>query len=279
MINTTTILTQPEVSVNFFYVFSVLSMGFIFGAAMFEYTLRSLRGKDEDEDEEEQDDSSDEVLEEYTTKYLEEYKALKKRDLSNEELNALGSKMVTEKLPDEKVIVIMSYDKNTESFWYYTDHLKDVSYEILETIARKFAIEYDCKSICANADEVAADEVANEVASEAEANANAVDADEVANASASEVAASEAAAQAAPAELPLLKSSVFATFKKYNTGLKGASSNFSPPSNIIEQSNHFRFRGKICDYEREKIEKEYILSSLDYATYKNLIELQNKKLL
>jgi hypothetical protein len=203
---------------------------------MFEIVLQRIRERDTEEEEGEIIEKED-----YTTRYVEEFEALDYKQLSDDELLALGEKNVTVTLPNEneKVVVIMSYDKKTESFWYYTDHLKEVSYAILETIARKFAIDYDCKSICASA------------------------VCEASEAAAAAEAASEAAA-AAP--------SVFATFKKYNTGMKGASSNFSPAANVIEQANHFRFRGKLCDYTQQKIQKVVADLTLDYATYKKLLE-------
>jgi hypothetical protein len=72
------------------------------------------------------------------------------------------------------------------------------------------------------------------------------------------------------AELP---TSVFAKFKKYNTGGKGSTPNFTSVVKVIEQMNHFRYRGKIYDYEAtQKLSEKKEEAILDYASYKILCE-------
>jgi hypothetical protein len=274
MFNTTTIPTVTNVNepIDFFQVLSILSLGLLFGASMVEYTLYRMKEHiiDGDEEEEEQEEELD---------YTAAFHALKRRELSADELTALGTQCVREILPVGNIEIIMTYDKHTESFWYYTDHLKEVSYAALETIAQKFAIEYDCKAICAGAGKAEAG------AGAASAGASACEtAAEEACASACETEAAEAAegcetcarvcasaCEAGPEAGPEAVKSVFASFKKYNTGYKGANSNFSPAVNIVEQANHFRFRGKLCDFNEQKIQKVFIEPTLDYATYKKLL--------
>jgi DNA-binding TFAR19-related protein (PDSD5 family) len=256
MINTTTIPTQLN-NTSYICIFGILTTGFLIGASMMELFLFKIREKQR----EAADDSSEEEEEprnSYCDKYTDEFEALSTRVLTEEELQNLNTKIVREQVA-EKVEVLLTFDKETDTFWYYTDQLKEVSYDILETVARKFAIDYDCKMICLepvqegqSASEAAASEA---VASEAVASA------------------SEAAAVAANAAAP----SVFAKFKKYNTGGKGAASNFTAAVKVVEQRNHFRYRGKIVDYEESlKKEEKKEEPTLDYASYKKLLEKKEK---
>ena len=253
MINTTTIPTQMN-EFTWTDMFTSFSMWFICSMSMIEivmhYVCKNNGAYEDDEDDEE---------EIYTDKYVDEFKALTRRELTKEEMVLLKTKIVRETMPDDNVVV-MTYDNDLECFCYYTDHLKDVNYNMLETIARKYAIEYDCKFICVEA-ESAAD------ADDAHA-ADAADADD---------ADADDAHAAEPVVAEVEPKSVFAKFKKYNTGGKGAAPNFNPPVKVIEQSNHFRFKGKLCDYEEYKGQEDREQKSknepvLDYANYKNLLE-------
>jgi len=283
MINTTTIPTTATSGNDFMQVMWIIGLGLLFGASMVEFVLHRIKEHAIDDLTVEPKDKKTD----YTRKYSEEFRSLKKRDLSEDELTKLGSKCVMETLPNGNIEVIMTYDKKTESFWYYTDHLKEVSYASLETIARKFAIDFDCKAICVyDASEAEASASASEAAesasaSEAEASASEADAEAESASEAEAESTSEAesestseaeeSASASEAEAPKQTKPLFATFKKYNTGYKGANSNFPSPVSVVEQSNHFRFRGKIGDYNEEKIEKVSIEPTLDYSTYKKLL--------
>ena len=70
---------------------------------------------------------------------------------------------------------------------------------------------------------------------------------------------------------------VFAKFKKYNSGGKGANPNFKTNVKVIEQTNHFRYKGKLnayADVLKERAEKEKAQASpiLDYAAYRDLLK-------
>lgn len=192
----------------------------------------------------------------YCDTYTEAFEALPVRDLSEDELASLNTKIVREEVADE-VEVILTYDKTTETFWYYTDKLKEISYDILETVAQKFAIEHDCKAIFLQV---------------------------LPEPSALDPASLEPAALEGPAceveQHKVEKPSVFAKFKDYNTGGKGSVPNFTSVIKVIEQMNHFRYRGKICDYEATlKAEKKSEEKSIDYASYKKLLETHKIKTL
>jgi hypothetical protein len=244
MFNTTTEPTQIQETTLavFLHITSILSISMVIGASMIELFLYRLREKEREESdsvEEESETNETDLEEEYCEKYCEEFEALAMRDLSEEELKNLNTKIVRETV-SANVDIIMTFDKSTDTFWYYTDHLKEVSYAILETVARKYALAYDCKKICLSEPVT---EPATDIVNEPE-----------------------------PANVP----SVFAKFKKYNTGGKGSAPNFTSVIKVIEQMNHFRYRGKLYDYEEsQKLTKkisEAIEPVLDYATYKNLME-------
>jgi hypothetical protein len=257
MYNTTTIPTT-QLDGSFLGFFYVLSMGAIVGASLIELFLFRLRVRLREKGGAYIDDDSEEEVEEetedYCNNYQDEFDALSLRKLSEEELKQLNTKIVREQVAEE-VEVIMTFDKATETFWYYTDKLKEVSYPILETVARKFAIENDCKIIClqAQAEQAQAEQAPTPIQALSEALTETPE-------------QAEESTQAEQTQAP----SVFAKFKSYNAG-KGSAPNFTSVVEVIEQMNHFRYRGKIVDYEeraRVKVEEP----TLDYASYKKLLE-------
>ncbi len=209
-------------------------------------------GEDEDEDEKKN----------YTDKYNEDYANLKECNLSKLDFLILNTRYVKEETPGGEVI--MSYDKEMDCFLYYTDNLKEITYAILETVARKFVIENDCKIIY-NVGSKPAEAEAPKV----EAAAGDTDSDTVS------VSSDEAVVEEKPV-------SVFAKFKKYNTGGKGSVPNFKAVIDVVEQTNHFRFKGKIYDYEEIVKQNETARKAkettkpLDYAAYKKQL-LENSK--
>jgi hypothetical protein len=251
MFNTTTIPTNY--SSPFLSILNILSIGLVLGGSFIELFLYRLREKERSinndySDSDSESESSDEAEDNepsYCQQYYTEFEALTMRQLTDTELEQLNTKIVREEVA-EKVEVILTYDKTTETFWYYTDKLKEVSYDILETVARKFAIEYDCKIICLHAKELDAKELDTNKAE-------------------------PVVAEPVVADKPV--PSVFAKFKDYNTAGKGSAPNFTSVLKVIEQMNHFRYRGKLCDYaERIKVtEKTSDEPTLDYASFKKIL--------
>ena len=276
MFNTTTIPTSINTPASICHIASILSIAALIGASVCELFLYRMKericlGENLPESETEEEEN-------YCDKYVEEFEALPARELSEEELTDLNKKIVREQVAEE-VEVILTFDKSTDTFWYYTDKLKDVSYDILETVARKFAIDYDCKAIFLT---IEGDE---EPASLAEGDASLAEGDaSLAEGAASLAEGADAAslddgtASLAAAPAP----SVFAKFKNYNTGGKGSTPNFTSVIKVIEQMNHFRYRGKICDYEETlKVAEKKVVEekTIDYASYKKLLETTKIKTL
>jgi len=209
-------------------------------------------------------DSEDEDEEEKEEKYMEEFKALADLEINFSELK---NKMVretvdretvgreTENSTDENIKsfdIILTYDKETETFWYYTDILKEVSYDILETVARKFAIEHNCKRLYVQkAEEKDESDEAYKIENGGER-----------------------------AEPPVDPPSVFAKFKKYNNGTRGIGGLPIFNKEIVEATNHFRYKGKLYNYEevlkKKTGEEKNIYPELDYAAYKLLMQAKKE---
>ena len=250
MFNTTTEPTPIPTSMvaAFFNILSILGMSLLIGGSMTELFLYRLREQDRRKEEETADETeTEEEQEDYSTKYTEAFEALALRELSDEEIRQLNTKMVREEVAPN-VEVILTFDKETDTFWYYTDKLKDVSYAMLETVARKFAIDYDCKIIFQ--EDVFYDDEDKEKEQKEQAQAQ----------------KEQAQKEQAQAKEP----SVFAKFKNYNTG-KGAAPNFTSVIKVTEQMNHFRYRGKLADYATPKPPQEED-NTMDYASYKKLMD-------
>jgi hypothetical protein len=126
---------------TFFTVFGALTGGIVLG-----FTIVSYMVYDKDYKYEEDDDDK-EGEEEYCFKFFDELENLPERELEREELEELRLKTLEEETPEGKVI--MSYNSDTESFWYYSDSTT-IPYSSLDAVARLYAITYNCKSICVN---------------------------------------------------------------------------------------------------------------------------------
>lgn len=87
------------------------------------------------------------IIRQYEKGHLDELEALDDNKLSNEDLTALRNLNVEDETPFGKVI--MTYNSDTESYWYYSDS-KSVPYKTLDALARNFAVTHSCKCVCVN---------------------------------------------------------------------------------------------------------------------------------
>jgi hypothetical protein len=132
--------TLYDMLTTFFTVFGALTSGIVLGFTLVSYMAYDKNDKyEEDEKDAEQD--------EYCFKFFDELENLPERELEKEELEELRLKTLEEETPEGKVI--MSYNSDTESFWYYADSTT-IPYSSLDAVARLYAITYNCKSICVN---------------------------------------------------------------------------------------------------------------------------------
>ena len=83
----------------------------------------------------------------YGQMWFDELEELEDRELSDEDLADLKNKTITLDTPEGEVL--MYYNHNTETFWYYSNN-KNISNRTLDAVARKYSITYNCKKICVN---------------------------------------------------------------------------------------------------------------------------------
>jgi hypothetical protein len=181
----------------------------------------------EDSEEGEEGEEGEEVK--YESQYFKQLEDLPEKELSPEELAVISQHVLMEETP--KGLVYMSYNAETQTFNYYTDKFVDVPYDILDTVARLFAVTFLCKQVCVNyREEVEKGE--QNMLSEIEFDTLKKELEErnLVNNSNKE-------------------RSVFASFKKYN---KKNGNNVEKKYYIVtEKANRFKYKGKISDYERE----------------------------
>ena len=140
--NTTTEPTvMPET--GFFYnqyCFGVFCIGFsIFFTEIVLKYIKITDSYDDDKVEEVEEEVEEDEI--YTDKYIDEFNLLNERILTDLDYLNLKKNSICETTPGG--IVLLNYNKETDGFCYYTDKLKEITYDILETVARKFVIEYN----------------------------------------------------------------------------------------------------------------------------------------
>ena len=207
--------TQTSLA-NLMTLFSVLGGGMLIAWTLVGYIIRHDTAETDSEDEE------------YERSYYEEFEALEEKDHTTDYLELLGNKWVHEDTPCG--VVIMTYKAAHESFWYYADR-RSVPYRILDTVARRFAIENDCKSVCVNYKE------------------------EFEKGKAEAIAAKTVGKEGSDAQIPRKpeKRSPFATFKSYNMK-KGRTT--SKKYIITENANRFTNKGPVSEWIDPNAESE-----------------------
>ena len=232
---------------------------------------------DEGQEAEAEEDDEEEDKEQYMKSYCAAFQALDAtRILSKDELSVLKTKtvneIVQEQLDNGETLdkeIIMTYNCDTDSFWYYTNYATRLSFEILNMVARKFVIEYNCKAVykgevfkekedLTEEDDLTEEEDLTEedlTEEEEEEEEKKTDGDE-------EEEVTEEKKELT--EVPIIPKPIFARFKNYNTdplpsaqtaqtGAKvqtGAKAQTGAKVQQIEEipKNQFKYRGKLNDY-------------------------------
>ena len=192
-----------------------------------------------------EDDESKEIP--YSYQYYEEFEKFPVIELSKERIKSLLNNVLFETTPKGNVIMYYDYDK--ESFNYYCD-VKDISYLYLETVVRKYAINFNCKKLVVN------------IQKEIENATNKIKESEI-------------------KENSVVKkdTGVFASFKSYNRKGTGGSKNPKKKYIVCEFANRYSYCGKVSEYsflkkEDYKVEKHQ--DKMDYKTFKKLMDEKNK---
>jgi len=167
-------------------------------------------------------------------------------ELTEEFVNDLSLNTVTETTP--RGDVLMYYSSKLGSFVYHSK-TKEIPYKYLETVARKYVIEYNCKKLYID------------IRKEYEKGLNKYN--EIKEKE--EKAAKDAKDGVVDETKENKKKQIFANFKTYNR--KGEVHNKQKDKIYIlkEQANRYSYRGKIEEYSEAKVE-----SCLDKKVLENL---------
>ena len=203
---------------------------------------------DEDEDEDDTNDNTNDTKKEiaYQMKWFEEFDEMdetgdtgddehdeqEEEELTEEFVNNLSLNTITETTP--RGDVLMYYSSKLGTFVYHS-HTKEIPYNYLETVARKYVIEYNCKKLYIDIRKEYEKGVQKykEIKAKEEKNAADGGVDETKENK---------------------KKQIFANFKTYNR--KGEVHNKQKDKIYIlkEQANRYSYRGKIEEYSEAKVE-------------------------
>jgi hypothetical protein len=210
----------------------------------------------------------------YEEKYKDKYVLLENNELSEQRLEELKYAIVMETTPIGNVILF--YDKSRNTFTYYSDNT--IPYRFLETVARKYVVIHNCKSIFVDMDEQIknAQNKLDEKKRKLEEDNERKKQEAILNPN---------------AQVPV-KKNVFAKLKSYNkdSGLKAAgisgeakhsSSKRSTTENedtmiLKEKANRYSCEGKIANFsflkkvDRKIVDKRYAMSFSEFKKMQNM---------
>ena len=251
------------ISTSFIYLILMIN-NFVGGYFEINYTNGDEDG-DEDEDEDEDDGESEhvETKEEeipYEMKWFDEFNDAEsegdesvEEELTEEFVNDLSLNTVTETTP--RGDVLMYYSSKLGSFVYHS-RTKEIPYKYLETVARKYVIEYSCKKLYVD------------IRKEYEKGLNKYKETKEKE----EKAAKDAKDGVVDDTKENKKKQIFANFKTYNR--KGEIHNKQKDKIYIlkEHANRYSYRGKIEEYSEAKVESclDKNGKDIDFASFKKM---------
>jgi len=176
----------------------------------------------------------------YENKYKEKYNNLEEINIDKEDLEQFKNKIIIENTPRGNILLYFNFE--TELFDYYCDK-KDIPYLYLETVARKYVTQYNCKQIFVNmADELKKD-------------------------------SPEIIKQSVPDNTQInqiVQKTPFAEYKKYNKNISRGNKNDTKKYILKEKSNRYSYCGKISEYSFLK-DHYYKNTKMTFADFKNKI--------
>ena len=200
------------------------------------------------------DDTDSEDLDDkeiFVSQYFDELDELEENELTPSDKLYITEKVLREDTPEGEVI--MTYNFKNETFEYYTDSASRITYDILDTLARLFAISYDCKVLCVN--------YRKELEKGETKMKRDIELDKL-----SELKATQSTA----------KNNVFAAYKHYNRKSGGNGSGSGKKYCVItENSNKFRYKGKLEEFEKNKkketeVQEKAPVINITYNEYKEM---------
>ena len=214
-----------------------LVIGGVIAAWIISYIIYDKKSTCEDIQKILDNDTDDEVIElPFEEKYLNELKALEQKEFSNDEKKALKKKHHKEKTP--MGFAIITYDDDV--FIYYCRNGQSMPYKYLDTLARKFVIENNCRDIYVPLElENNKKSLQTEVSTECEDSETDTECEE-------------------------------SIFVKLKSKIKNT---ITSKTEIVKKMNKFKYGGLIEDFEKKsKVEKENEQpKKINFSDYKKLL--------
>ena len=245
------------ISTSFIYLILMINN---FVDAYFEISYTDGDDDDDDDDEEGESEGMETKEEDipYEMKWFDEFNDTDsdesvEDELTEEFVNDLSLNTVTETTP--RGDVLMYYSSKLGSFVYHS-RTKEIPYKYLETVARKYVIEYNCKKLYVD------------IRKEYEKGLNKYKETKEKE----EKAAKDAKDGVVDETKENKKKQIFANFKTYNR--KGEIHNKQKDKIYIlkEQANRYSYRGKIEEYSETKVESCLYKNGkdIDFASFKKM---------
>jgi hypothetical protein len=199
------------------------------------------------------DDSVSEELDDkelFVSRYFDELDELEETELTESDKLYVSDSVLREDTPEGEVI--MKYNFKNETFEYYTDGISHITYDILDTLARLFAISYDCKILCVN------------YRKELEKGENKMKRDIEVDKLSEETKSDQSSS----------KNTVFVAYKHYNRK-SGSIGSVKKYCVITENSNKFKYKGKLEEYEttskmENELQAKHPVYNISYSEYKDM---------
>jgi len=263
----------------FFYIGS--GLGVLFSSTLLYYsyphilnTIHSTRlykyVKDVDKEEKEQSEQQRKE-QPYENKYYDRFEQLECEDLEEDTVKGMKNNALYETTPKGKVI--MYYDFEKESFVYYCD-TKDIPYLYLETVARKYALTYNCKKIVVD--------IKKEMENAKQSNVKQTNVKQSnvkqTNVNQTNTTKSNLSTIYENTSSTKKANDMFASFKSYNRKGTGGSKSMNKNFVLRQNANRYSYNGKVSQYPilktyDYKIEKP--MEKMDYETFKKLMAKKN----
>ena len=226
-------------SCGFFFSFYLVSL---FYKKDFSYLFYSKYNNFEEEED----------YENYENKYYEDFRKLNNDELSIEDKCLLKNYILFENTPYGEVV--MNYNHDTESFYYWCDN-KNIKYMVLDSVVHKYALEYNCKSVCVDYKNEYDDglNILRNIEEELENSKSSKNNDQKTN---DEKTNDEK------------EKSVFVKYKNYKNDLIDGKS--KPKFLVTKNSNRFSYKGNIEEYYKSKneIKKKEVKKNISYSDFK-----------
>ena len=180
----------------------------------------------------------------YENKYYDKYDSLETVELEEEYVKGLKNSIIMENTP--KGIVIMYYDFEKESFVYYCD-TKNITYLYLETVARRYAINNNCKKLVIDIKQQLEDAKTKDAIKKDQHNISLTNKD---------------------------KNNLFSSFKNYNRKGTGGSKNINKTFTLRENANRYSYNGNINNFNMLQTTKYKLKKDSNNLTFEDFLAMQ-----